>query len=75
MVKIKCLDEKDRKILLELDKNSRQTDSEIAKKVRLSKQITNYRIQNLKKKKIISNFYTVVNAGNLGFNSYCFFTI
>jgi|APSaa5957512622_1039677.scaffolds.fasta_scaffold06969_4 DNA-binding Lrp family transcriptional regulator len=73
MVKIKCLDEKDRKILLELDKNSRQTDSEIAKKVRLSKQVTNYRIQNLKKKKIISNFYTVVNAGNLGFNSYYVF--
>ena len=33
------IDEKDRKILLELDKNARQTDSEIAKKIKLSKNL------------------------------------
>ena len=67
------IDEKDRKILVELDKNSRQPDSEIAKKIGLSKQVVNYRIQQLKEKWIISNFYTIVNAGKLGLNSYYVF--
>jgi len=67
------LDKKDRKILVELDRNSRQTDSEIAKKVGTSKQVANYRIQNLVKKGIITNFYTVVNVGKFGLNSYYVF--
>ena len=67
------LDEKDRKILSELDLDSRVTDSEIAKKVGLSKQIVNYRIQRLIENKIISNFYTLLNVGKLGFNSYYVF--
>jgi DNA-binding Lrp family transcriptional regulator len=73
MDKITLLDEKDRKILVELDKNARQTDSEIAKKVGLSKQVTNYRIQNLVERGIITNFYTIVNVGKLGLNSYYVF--
>ena len=48
------LDEKDRKILVELDKDARQSDSEIAKKVRISKQVANYRIQNLIKRDIFN---------------------
>lgn len=67
------LDERDRKILVELDKNSRQTDSEIAKKLGISKQVTNYRIQKIVEKKIISNFYTIINVGSLGLNSYYIF--
>lgn len=67
------LDEKDRKILSELDLNSRATDSEIAKRVGLSKQIVNYRISKLTGNKIISNFYTLLNVGKLGFNSYYVF--
>lgn len=67
------IDEKDRKILVELDKNARQTDSEIAKKVGLSKQVANYRIQNLVKRGIITNFYTILNTGLLGLNSYYIF--
>ena len=67
------LDEKDRKILSELDRNSKQTDSEIAKKVGVSKQVANYRIQNLIKKGIITNFYTLINVGKLGLNSYYVF--
>ena len=53
MDKLTKLDEKDRKILAELDKDARQTDSKIAKKVRVSKQVANYRIQNLVNKKVI----------------------
>ncbi len=67
------LDERDRKILVELDKNSRQTDSEIAKKLGISKQVTNYRIQKIVEKGIISNFYTIINVGSLGLNSYYVF--
>jgi DNA-binding Lrp family transcriptional regulator len=67
------LDEKDRKILAELDRNARQTDSEIARKVRISKQVANYRIKNLVDKGIISNFYTLINVGELGFSSYYLF--
>lgn len=67
------LDEKDRKILVELDKNARQTDSEISKKVGTSKQVVNYRIKNLLEEGIITNFYTIINVGKLGLNSYYVF--
>ncbi len=68
-----AIDTKDRKILLELDKDARKSDSEIAKKTNLSKQVVNYRIQKLLQNKIISNFYTIVNVGALGLNSYYIF--
>jgi len=71
--KSSIIDEKDRKILAELDKNARQTDSEIAKKVGVSKQVANYRIQKLIETGVITNFYTIVNVGNLGLNSYYIF--
>ena len=67
------LDKKDLKILSELDKDARQTDSKIAKKVRASKQVVNYRIQQLLKKNIIENFYTVVNVGKFGISSHYLF--
>ena len=67
------IDEKDRQILSELDKNARQADSEIAKKVRLSKQVVNLRIKNLVNRGIITDFYTIVNTGNLGLNTYYIF--
>lgn len=71
--KSSIIDEKDRKILAELDRNARQTDSELAKKVGVSKQVANYRIQKLIDRGIITNFYTIVNVGNLGLNSYYIF--
>jgi len=69
----RVIDERDRKILSELDKNARQTDSEIAKKVGISKQLVNYRIQKLVERGIITNFYTLVNIGNFSLNSYYLF--
>lgn len=71
--KIVKIDEIDRKIIKELDKNSRQTDSEISKKVKTSKQVVNYRVVQLIKKGIIKNFYSIINAGKLGFDSYYVF--
>lgn len=67
------IDLKDKRILTELEKNARQTDSEIAKKLRMSKQVVNYRIQNLVKDKVITNFYTLIDTGKLGLNSYYVF--
>jgi len=71
--KSEIIDEKDKKILRELEENARQTDSSIAKKIRLSKQVTNYRIQKMIESNVISNFYTVVNVGNLGLTTYYLF--
>ena len=61
------LDVKDRKILYELDVHSRQSNSEIAKKVGLSKQVVGFRIKRLIGEKIISSFHTVIDISKLGF--------
>jgi Lrp/AsnC family leucine-responsive transcriptional regulator len=60
------IDLKDRKILFELDLNSRQTLTQIGKKVGLPKTVVAYRIKRLQDKKIIRNFYTVVDVYKLG---------
>lgn len=67
MVKV---DLKDRKILYELDRNCRQSNSQIARKVGLSKQIVNYRINKLQKQGVIRNYITQLNIPKLGFLSY-----
>lgn len=64
------LDKKDRKILYQLDIDSRQTLSQLGKKVGLSKQVVDYRLKNLVKAGIISEFYTVINFSKLGYTQY-----
>lgn len=64
------LDLKNRKILYELDINSRQSYQEIAKKVGLSKDSVIYRINKLQEAGMIKQFHTVIDVGKLGFNSY-----
>jgi len=61
------LDLKDKKLLYELDLNSRQTFSELAKKIKLSKNSVSYRVTSLQKEGIIKQFYTVVDTGKLGY--------
>ncbi len=61
------VDTKDRKILLELDFDARQTNSKIAKKIGLSKQGVEYRINNLIKKGVILGFYPMINNSKLGY--------
>jgi DNA-binding Lrp family transcriptional regulator len=65
MVKI---DKKDRKIMYQLDLNSRQSLTSIGKKVGLPKNVVLYRINKLEKKGIIKNYYTVVDVHKLGYN-------
>ena len=52
------IDVKDRKILYQLDLNSRQSLNTIGSNVRLTKTVVQYRIDRLVKTGIIKNFYT-----------------
>jgi DNA-binding Lrp family transcriptional regulator len=67
------LDWKDKKILRELDINSRQSLSNISKKTKISKQVINYRIKNLINKKIIKNFITYIDTQKIGHTFYDIF--
>ena len=64
------LDLKDRKILYQLDIDCRQTNSEIGKKVGLSKQVVDYRIKRFLKDGIVTRFATVIDTYKLGFSKY-----
>ncbi len=64
------LDMKDEKLLFELDFNARAPYSELAKKVGLSKQGTEYKVRNLLKKGVVKGFYPVINVPKLGY-FYC----
>lgn len=64
------LDLKDRKILYQLDNNSRQSNAEIAKKVRLSKDAVGYRINKLMKKGILRGYRAIIDSSRLGYLFY-----
>ncbi|MBD3389328.1 winged helix-turn-helix transcriptional regulator [Candidatus Micrarchaeota archaeon] len=63
------LDYYDKKILFELDKNSRIRISELAKKIKKSKQFVNYRIKKLEETGIILGYNTVIDYSKLGYTS------
>jgi Lrp/AsnC family leucine-responsive transcriptional regulator len=63
------MNKKDRKILFELDKNSRSTYSQIAKATKISQETVRYRINSLLKEGVIQKFLTIINTTKLG-NSY-----
>ncbi|GEM_PF-79731 len=67
------IDLKDKKILYELDKNSRQSFSQIGRKVRLSKEVVNYRIKRMEEAGIIKGYYTLINMSLLGYFTNRFF--
>jgi DNA-binding Lrp family transcriptional regulator len=60
------LDLKDKKILYELDLDSRQSCSKIAKKVGLSTEVVNYRIKRLEEEQIITQYQIIINLAKLG---------
>lgn len=60
------LDSRDQKILAELDRNARQSNSQIGKKVGISKETVKYRIDRLKERGIIIRFHTITNYFKLG---------
>ena len=64
------LDNLDKKILFYLDKNSRQSASEIAKKCHVHKNVVNFRINRLVEKKIIKQFVAMISPSALGLIPY-----
>ncbi len=60
------LDAKDRKILYELDSDCRQPASRIAKKLKTSPEVINYRIKKLEQDNIITHYQVMVNFLGLG---------
>ncbi len=63
----------DEKILLALIANSRQSISQIAKQARVSRDVANYRVQQLHAKGVIRDFITNINFEKLGYISAMFF--
>ena len=61
------LDLKDRKILYELDLNCRQSNTQIGKKVGLSRKVVEYRIKKMEEEGIIKNYWTAINTFKLGY--------
>jgi len=64
------LDKTDLKLIAELENDSRQTASQIAKKLGTSQQVVSYRISSLQERKVIGGFYTVIDFSKLGYTSY-----
>ena len=64
------LDKNDRKILVELEMDARQSASSIAKKTRLSEQVVNYRIKKYLSSGLVSKFFAIPNYEKLGFTTY-----
>lgn len=64
------LDKFDLKLLAELEKDARQTLSQMAKHLKTSQQVVSYRMKSLEKRKIIGGYYTIINLAKLGYTSY-----
>ncbi len=64
------MDIKDKKLIYLLDLNSRSKEIELARQLKTSKQVINYRIKRLESEKIIKKFQTVINLDSLGIGIY-----
>lgn len=64
------IDEFDRKIIRELFENARTPISQIARKVRLSKEVVNYRISRLMEKGLLVGFNTVIDIKKIGWKTF-----
>ena len=64
------LDLKDRKILYNLDLNCRQSNTQLGKKVGLSKEVVNYRIKRLEEIGVINYYWTAINSLKLGYYAF-----
>lgn len=65
------LDAKDKKLIYELDLDSRLSIRQLSKRIGLSQEATRYRLNKLKEKGIITNFVTYLNFTKLGYFGYC----
>lgn len=61
------LDLYDKKLLYELDKNSKASVSELAKKIRRSKQFVLYRMKKFEEAGIITGYHAIIDMSKLGY--------
>ncbi len=66
------LDEKDKKILEQLQINARQPISTISRKTGLPRDVVKYRIKKLENNKVIRFYHTFLNPAKLGYPMYTF---
>lgn len=64
------MDKKDKKLLYYLTLDAKASDTQLGKKIGLSKNAVRYRIERLKKERIIKKFTTVVNFGPLSLDNF-----
>jgi Lrp/AsnC family leucine-responsive transcriptional regulator len=69
------LDVKDRKILYHLDLNCRQSNSQIGRKVGLSKQVVDYRIKRMEEEGLINGYWTNIDSYRFGFQVYRYYLV
>lgn len=69
-IMVKELDKIDKRILYELDLNSRISEAQIGKKVRKSRETVHYRIKQLMEKGIIKGYRAWVNLSKLGYHGF-----
>ncbi|MCF7871745.1 Lrp/AsnC family transcriptional regulator [Candidatus Woesearchaeota archaeon] len=60
----------DKKIMLEMDIDARQSYNQLAKKVRISPELARYRLKKLIDDKVILGFNIVIDIGKIGFFHY-----
>jgi DNA-binding Lrp family transcriptional regulator len=61
------LDKTDKKILIALNNNASASVSQLANKLKISREVCNYRISRLIRNKILSGFITLINTRILGY--------
>lgn len=66
------LDEKDKKILEQLQLNCRQTIQEIAKKTKLPRDVVQYRIKRMEENNLIRQYHASINPSLLGYPLYVY---
>jgi Lrp/AsnC family transcriptional regulator, leucine-responsive regulatory protein len=54
-------------LLFELDRDARQSSQQIARKLRVSKDVVLYRTKQLEREKLIEGYYTVIDFSKLGY--------
>lgn len=64
------LDEKDKRILLELDLDARASLKAISRKARLSKEAVLYRIKRLEERGIIQRYLAIINFSRVGYTGF-----
>ena len=67
------LDLKDRKILYNLDLNCRQSNTQIGKKVGLSRKVVEYRINRMEEEGIITGYWTEIDSYRFGYQVYRYY--